>query len=266
VSAPETVAGDAPAAPAGLADSVVMITGGASGIGAVLALDLLRRGARVVVADVAAPAAATAAALAGFGDRVLIQPTDVADPESAEAAAAAALATFGRIDALINNAAIYQALGSKQSFTDISTRDWDRVMAVNTRGTWLMLRAVYPAMRERGYGRVVNVASATVHGGVPFFAHYTASKGAVIALTRSIAREVGQFGVVVNAVAPGLVDNESSATINEAGYLAQLATRRAVPRSMQPTDLAGVIAFLCSPEAAFVTGQTIVVDGGTVFV
>jgi len=243
--------------------AVVIVTGGARGVGATLAGQLLRAGARVVVADVTETA--DDEALQGRTADLLVHRTDVSDRASTGAVAAATVDRFGRIDAVVNNAAIYQGLGGKKSFTDIDVDEWDRVMAVNARGVWLMTAAVYPQMKQQGYGRIVNIASATVHGGVPFFAHYTASKGAVIAITRSIAREVGRDGISVNAVAPGLIDNESSASINDSSYFPVLAKQRAIPRSMQPDDLTGIVTFLCSPASGFITGQTIIVDGGTAF-
>lgn len=242
--------------------AVVIVTGGARGVGAILAGHLLASGARVVIADVTDHVDDT-----NLQDHhnVLVHRTDVSDRESTKALAEATVERFGRIDALINNAAIYQGLGGKKSFTDIDVDEWDRVMAVNARGVWLMTAAVYPQMKEQAYGRIVNVASATVHSGVPFFAHYTASKGAVIAITRSIAKEVGRDGISVNAIAPGLIDNESSATINDSSYFPVLAKQRAIPRSMAPDDLTGIVTFLCSRSSGFITGQTIVVDGGTAF-
>ena len=247
---------------ASVAGAVVIVTGGARGVGAILAGQLLRAGARVVIADVTDQV--DDAVLRNSAD-VLVHRTDVADRDSTESLAAAAVERFGRVDALINNAAIYQGLGGKKSFTDIDVDEWDRVMAVNARGVWLMIAAVYPQMKQQGYGRIVNIASATVHSGVPFFAHYTASKGAVIAITRSIAKEIGRDGISVNAVAPGLIDNESSATINDSSYFPVLAKQRAIPRSMAPDDLTGIVTFLCSPASGFISGQTIIVDGGTVF-
>jgi len=263
MSGPTQAAPVARATGGSLAGAVVIVTGGARGVGAILAGHLLEAGARVVVADVTD--VADDGALQGQGADVLVHRTDVADRDSTRALAAATVERFGRIDAVVNNAAIYQGLGGKKSFADIDVDEWDRVMAVNARGVWLMTAAVYPQMKQQGYGRIVNIASATVHSGVPFFAHYTASKGAVIAITRSIAKEVGRDGITVNAVAPGLIDNESSATINDSSYFPVLAKQRAIPRSMQPDDLTGIVTFLCSPASGFITGQTIIVDGGTAF-
>jgi NAD(P)-dependent dehydrogenase (short-subunit alcohol dehydrogenase family) len=249
-----------------VAGSVIIVTGGARGIGAALATHLAGRGARVVVADVLADdGAALAASLTDGGADAVFHRTDVVDPDSVRTLAEATVDRFGRIDALVNNAAIYESLGEKKHFADISVDDWDRVMAVNAKGVWLAAAAVYPTMKTQGYGRVVNIASATVHAGVPFFAHYTASKGAVIAMTRSIAKEVGRDGITVNAVAPGLVDNESSAALNDTSYFPTLQRQRAISRAMTPSDLTGSITFLCSPASGFITGQTLIVDGGLVF-
>ncbi|MCZ2829279.1 SDR family oxidoreductase [Modestobacter sp. VKM Ac-2986] len=239
--------------------TVVVVTGGARGIGAELARHLATQGAAVVTADVVAAGGET-----GDLDITHVQ-ADVSDEASWRDLVAVTLDRHGRIDALVNNAAIYQGLGGKRAFTDISVDEWDRVMAVNTRGVWLGMRAVHPVMRAQGRGRVVNIASSTVHMGVPYFAHYTASKGAVIALTRSVAREVGADGITVNAVAPGLVETEATRSLNDPDYLAASAGRRAVPRAMEPGDLAPVVSFLCSEGSGFLTGQTLVVDGGVTF-
>jgi NAD(P)-dependent dehydrogenase (short-subunit alcohol dehydrogenase family) len=239
--------------------TVVVVTGAARGIGAELCRHLASCGAAVVAADVEEPSWDAA------GLDVTSLHADVADEASWAELVAAVLERHGRIDALVNNAAVYAGLGSKRPFTEITVAEWDRVLAVNTRGVWLGMRAVHPAMQRQGYGRIVNMASSTVHSGVPWFAHYTASKGAVIALTRSVAREVGTDGITVNAIAPGLVETDASRGLNEPGYLAAAAERRAVPRPMEPADLAAAVSFLCSRGSGFVTGQTLVVDGGLVF-
>ena len=239
--------------------TVVLVTGGARGIGAELARHLAAQGAAVVTADLVEATGET-----GGLDITHVQ-ADVSDEASWRDLVAATLDRHGRIDALVNNAAIYQGLGVKRPFTEITVDEWDRVMAVNTRGVWLGMRAVHPVMKAQGRGRVVNIASSTVHLGVPYFVHYTASKGAVIALTRSVAREVGADGITVNAVAPGLVETEATRSLNDADYLAASARGRAVPRRMEPGDLAPVVSFLCSEGSGFLTGQTLVVDGGVTF-
>jgi NAD(P)-dependent dehydrogenase (short-subunit alcohol dehydrogenase family) len=241
------------------AGTVVLVTGGARGIGAAVSRHLAAEGAVVVTADVAEPEDDA------DGLDVTHLRADVSDEASWRDLVAATVARHGRIDALVNNAAVYQGLGAKRPFTEITVEEWDRVMAVNTRGVWLGLRAVHPVMKAQGRGRVVNIASSTVHMGVPYFAHYTASKGAVIALTRSIAREVGADGITVNAVAPGIVETEATRSLNDEEYLAASAARRAVPRRMEPGDLAPVVSFLCSAASGFITGQTLIVDGGVAF-
>jgi NAD(P)-dependent dehydrogenase (short-subunit alcohol dehydrogenase family) len=239
--------------------TVVLVTGAAGGIGAELSRYLAAQGAAVVAADVADPTWD-----AGDLDVTHLR-ADVADESSWAQLVAAVLDRHGRVDALVNNAAVYAGLGAKRPFTEITVEEWDRVLAVNTRGVWLGMRAVHPAMQRQGHGRIVNMASSTVHSGVPYFAHYTASKGAVIALTRSVAREVGADGITVNAIAPGLVETEASRGLNDPDYLAAAAGRRAVPRAMEAADLAAAVSFLCSRGSGFVTGQTLVVDGGLVF-
>ena len=245
-----------------VAGRTVVITGGASGIGAHFARAFAERGASVVVADVL-PDEGTR--LAGeLGENVAFVHCDVADETAAEALAEAAAERFGGIDALVNNAGLYRALESKRSSDEIAVEEWDRVMAVNARGAWLCTRAAARSMRARGGGSVVNVSSATVHMGVAGFPHYVASKAAVIGLTRALARELGPSRITVNAVAPGLVANESSRALNPNEYLAAAAAARAIGRDMAPADLVGAVLFLASPESAFVTGQTLVVDGGGV--
>ncbi|MFW3172175.1 SDR family NAD(P)-dependent oxidoreductase [Geodermatophilus sp. CPCC 206100] len=244
--------------------TVVIVTGGARGIGAELCRSLAAQGAAVVVADVG-DAAPLVAEQIEAGHTVSSVPTDVGDEAAWARLVATTLDRHDRVDALVNNAAVYQGLGAKTPFTEISVAEWDRVMGVNTRGVWLGMRAVHPAMQEQGYGRIVNIASSTVHMGVPYFAHYTASKGAVIALTRSVAREVGRDGITVNAISPGLVETEATFALNDPSYVATAAQGRAVARGMVPGDLCPAVSFLCSRGSGFITGQTVVVDGGVTF-
>jgi NAD(P)-dependent dehydrogenase (short-subunit alcohol dehydrogenase family) len=166
---------------------------------------------------------------------------------------------------LVNNAAIYQALGAKRTINELTNDDWDLVLRVNVRGTWQAIKAAAPAMTERGGGRIVNIASVVARTGAIGFAHYVASKAAIEGLTRAAARELGPVGITVNAVSPGLVSDAASRQLNEDGYLAQAARSRALPREMQPQDLVGAVLWLVGPDSAFVTGQTVVVDGGGVF-
>jgi NAD(P)-dependent dehydrogenase (short-subunit alcohol dehydrogenase family) len=243
----------------GFAGATVVVTGGARGIGERYVRAFARRGAHVVIADLLRE---EGEALARELDAAFVA-TDVADEQSAIAMAGAAAQRTGAIDVLVNNAAIYADLGGKVGFDEIAVADWDRVMAVNVRGPWLCARAAFPHMRERG-GSIVNVASVVAHLGTAGFAHYVASKAAVMGLTRALARELGPHGITVNAVAPGLVANESSRALNEEAYLAQAARVRAVPRDMEPDDLVGAVLFLSSTDSAFVSGQTMIVDGGGV--
>jgi NAD(P)-dependent dehydrogenase (short-subunit alcohol dehydrogenase family) len=177
-----------------------------------------------------------------------------------QAVVAAAEREFGKVDILVNNAGIS---GTYQPDLT-STEAWDRVMDINAKGVFLGMKHAVPAMRRAGGGAIVNISSISAlrpRGLTP----YTVSKGAVIALTRSVAREVGADGITVNAVAPGLVETDATRALNDADYLAASAGRRAVPRAMEPGDLAPVVSFLCSEGSGFVTGQTLIVDGGVAF-
>jgi NAD(P)-dependent dehydrogenase (short-subunit alcohol dehydrogenase family) len=243
---------------------VAVITGGAAGIGLQYAKRFLAEGARVVVADIADPVAA--AEKLGAADRVLGVATDVSVPDSVAAMVDAAVARFGRIDVLVNNAAIFAAL-KPRPFEEISEAEWDRVMAVNVKGVWNCTRAVAPHMRAQGVGRIVNVASAIVAKGTAFLLHYVASKGAVVAMTRALARELGPAGITVNAVAPGLILSDTvQANPDITGFqVAAVMQARSLKREAFPDDVEGTVVFLASDDSAFMSGQTLVVDGGSVF-
>jgi NAD(P)-dependent dehydrogenase (short-subunit alcohol dehydrogenase family) len=243
-----------------LADRVVIVTGGAQGIGRAIAERLHEEGATVVIADLQG-AEEAAADLGGLGVRV-----DVSQEADTLAMAAAALERYGRIDGLINNAGIYSTLVPKP-FEEIGVDEWRKVYDVNVLGMFLATRAVVPAMRAAGYGRIVNIASGTPYKGVPFLLHYVTSKGAVIAMTRAVAKEVGADGIHVNTVSPGFTMSDGVlANPVQVEQLQEISLKaRLIQRDQFPEDIVGAVAFFCSPDADFVTGQSLVVDGGAYF-
>ena len=246
-----------------LAGSAVVVTGGAAGLGLAYARRFLREGACVFIADIVDPARSRAstratgwAAVRVDGLRRVGGRDDGGGPPAP-----------GRIYGLINNAAVFASL-KPQTFDAIPEEEWDRVMAVNVRGMWNCVKAVAPVMRAQKGGRIVNVASAIVAKGPPFLLHYVASKGAVIAMTRALARELGDDGIAVNAVAPGLIlsDTVRANPAVTSFQSAAVLQSRAFKRDAVPEDVEGAVVFLASPDSAFMTGQTLVVDGGSVFV
>jgi len=247
-----------------LQDRVIIVTGGAHGIGRAYCEGLAREGAKVVVADLdGASGDALARALSKDGYDALAVRTDVAEPADAEQMARATLDRFGRIDGLINNAAIFQRPAmSRVPFEKIPVDEWDRLMAVNLRGIFLCCRAVVPAMKGRRYGKIVNISSGTVFFGAPNAAHYVTSKAGVIGLTRSLARELGEFHITVNAIAPGLIISMDEADPARDAQNQQRLQARAIKRTELPQDVVGAAVFLCTAESDFITGQTLVVDGG----
>jgi 3-oxoacyl-[acyl-carrier protein] reductase len=245
-----------------LADRTVIVTGGGKGIGKVYAQEFAKAGARVVAADIdEAAAKAVADAIEKAGGASLGLGTDVASEDAANVMAQAALEKFGAIDVLINNASLMSVL-PRRSWLEIPTEEWDDVMAVNLRGMFLACRAVFPAMKAQGRGKIVNISSSRVFEGSPNRLHYTTSKAGVIGFTRALAREVGEFGVTVNAVAPGLTASDTQVASTSGNYLAARSGGRAIDRVQMPEDLVGAVMFLSSPASDFMTGQTLLVDGG----
>lgn len=245
-----------------LNDRVIIVTGGAQGIGRAFASGFVREGARVVIADINAEATQKAAKeLEAEGGEALGVPTNVADVAATEAMAKATLDRFGRIDGLVNNAAIaIRVKHVNAPLEEIPPEEFDRVIAVNLRGPYLCCRAVLPHMKQNGYGKIVNISSGTFFNGREHISHYVASKGGVIGMTRSLAREAGDFGITVNSIAPGLTASETEETPMER-YESRIPNR-AIKRVETPEDLVGACLFLMSPESDFMSGQTIVVDGG----
>lgn len=244
-------------APAALDGRRILVTGGARGLGRSFAESALAAGARVAIADILEDAGrATAQAI---GAR--FAPLDLASPASIDACIAECARLLGGLDGLVNNGAITNSGGRTLEELDVET--WDRVMTVNVRGTWLATRAAAPHLRAAGGGRVVNVASDTALWGAPRLMAYVASKGAVIAMTRSMARELGPDGITVNAVAPGLTLVEATEYVPADRHRLYLEGR-AIGRSQVPEDVCGAVTYLLSAAAGFVTGQLIVVNGGFV--
>jgi NAD(P)-dependent dehydrogenase (short-subunit alcohol dehydrogenase family) len=231
---------------------VAIVTGGAQGIGAAIASGLEAEGATVVVADLSPPEGGIRA--------------DVASEQDVDRMVEETLERHGRIDVLVNNAGLYASL-EMRAFTEIPLEEWNRVMEVNVASMFLTCRAVVPVMRERGGGRIVNISSGTPFRGVPFLLHYVTSKGAIVALTRALAKELGKDSIHVNCVAPGFTMSDgvkSHPEVIEKLRDVSVASRT-LQRDQVPEDVVGAVVFLCTPAADFITGQTMVIDGGQYF-
>jgi NAD(P)-dependent dehydrogenase (short-subunit alcohol dehydrogenase family) len=248
-----------------LKDRVAIVTGGSTGIGLAIARRLAEEGAGVVIADIKG-AAEAAAILAGSNRQVVPIETDVSSEQSVATLVSGTLDRLGRIDILVNNAAVSATL-ALSPFEKLTVVEWRHVLDVNTIGTFLCCRAVAPHMRSRKSGRIVNIASGTAFKGAPFLLHYVASKGAVISMTRSLARELGGDNVTVNAVSPGYTLSEGNLSNPDflAAHRQAAIAGRALQRDAYPEDLVGAVAFLASDDAAFMSGQILAVDGGSVF-
>ncbi len=243
-----------------LTDRVAIVTGGAQGIGRHIAEKLRAEGATVVIADLQA-AHGVAETLGGLAVEV-----DVSDPGACEAMATAAMDAYGRIDVLVNNAGIYTSL-VPTPFEELSIEEWKRVFDVNVLGMYLATRAVTPHMRAAGSGRIINMASGTPFKGVPFLLHYVSSKGAVVAMTKALAKELGSANILVNAVAPGFTmsDGVIANDVQIEKLQEASVSARVLARDQYPEDIVGAVAFFAGDGASFITGQSLVVDGGAYF-
>ena len=244
---------------------VAIITGGGHGIGKAYAVRLAAEGAKVVIAELDGKAAsAVAAELTAQGHHAIAVQTDVANEASVTSMAQQAVTKFGRIDVLVNNAAIFATVPmSRLPFDQISVDEWDRMMSVNVKGTWLASRAVVPQMRLQAYGKIINVSSGTALKGSPSRIHYVTSKAGILGFTKTLANEVGKDGICVNCVAPGSTLSEENPDDDILKMRAQAANARALKRVQTPDDLTGAVVFFASADSDFITGQTLVVDGGS---
>ena len=250
----------------GLQGRVAIVTGGGRGIGATYCKALAQEGAAVLVADIdGAGAEDVARDIAASGRRAVACMVDVASQQSTSAMARSAIEAFGGVDILVNNAAMYANL-TRKGFEDISTDEFDRVLAVNVKGVWLCTMAVAPSMRERGGGRIVNIGSGSVFVGGNGLAHYVASKMGVIGLTRALARELGPDKICVNTLIPGLTDSSSNRANTTKAYLESEAKQRCIEKIQTPDDLVGPLIFLVSDDSHFVSGQNLNCDGGRLFI
>ena len=246
-----------------LKDKVAIITGAARGLGRAYALRLAKEGAKVVVADIL-DGTETVGAVKAQGGEALYLKVDVTSEESTQEMALKTVERFGSIDILVNNAALFADL-VKKPFWEIPAAEWDKVMAVNLKGPFLCAKAVYPQMKKQGKGKIINVASGTFYKGLPHFLHYVVSKGGNVAITRSMAREVGDAGINVNTIAPGYTETEflKENPQDPAEMNKMVSATRCIKRPEAPEDLTGTIVFLSSDDSDFITGQTIIVDGGS---
>lgn len=248
-----------------LKDKVAVVTGGARGLGRAFALRLAQEGARVMVMNIVLrdkdleDMKETVRLIEKLGGGARFFEGDVTSESDTKAMAEATTAAFGNIHILINNAAIYDGLVRKP-FDEISLDEWDRVMGVNVKGTFLSTRAVFPVMKKQAYGKIVNLCSETAFTGSHGFVHYVSSKGGILALTRALAVELGPYNICINAVAPGFTDTEASRSL--ADVKKYDTSKTPLKRLGTPDDITGAALFLASAESDFITGQTMVVDGG----
>ncbi len=241
---------------------VAIVTGAGRGIGVEYAKVLAAEGAKVAVTDIVDTETTVNIIKQAGGEAIGIH-CDVTDPDNIKTMVAETVSTFGKLDILVNNAALFADL-KQGSFLDIDEDEWDRVMQINTRGVFSCVKAAVPEMKKNGDGKIVNIASGTVFKGTPMLLHYVSSKGAQIAFTRALAREVGDDGITVNCIAPGLTMSEK--VLDDPQWTAVKdgnTASRAIKREQMPEDLIGALVFFSSSDSDFITGQTLVVDGGS---
>lgn len=244
---------------------VAIVTGGARGIGRAYCLGLAREGAAIVSADIL-DSSETVGLIEAEGGQADQVHTDVSDKASTEEMARFTAERFGGIDILVNNAGYFVSL-KRGPWYEIQLDEWDRAFAINTRGVWLCCLAVWPYMRDKAYGKIINISSNVIYRGVPNFLHYAASKAALVGLTRSLAREVGEYGVSVNAVAPEYIPSHPDLEkVNPPGQNEMVVQQRIFKRTQTPDDMVGTILFLAGPGSDFITGQSILVNGGSCFI
>ncbi len=238
---------------------VAVVTGGANGIGRAYVQGLAREGADVAIVDLDGRAAAVVAdEVRRMGRRALVVECDVADRAAVQAMGERVVRELGAVHALVNNAGIYPI----RPWTEIDEAEWDRVLAVNLKASFFCARAVYPAMKQQGYGKIVNISSDVVLIGTPGLLHYVAAKAGVIGLTRALAREAGPDGIRVNAILPGLTETDTVMRSLDDAYFERIVARQCFAGREQPQDLVGAVLFFCAPESDFITGQSLAVNAG----
>ena len=245
-----------------LKEKVVIITGAGQGLGAAYARRLAEEGAKVVIAELnEEKAEAVAKEIKAKGYEALAVGTDVSDEESTKALALKVSETYGHIDVLINNAAVFSTIELKP-VEEISLEEWEQLMAVNLRGVFLCSKAVIPIMKAEKKGKIINISSATVFMGKPYYAHYVSSKAGVIGFTRALARELGDDNINVNCLTPGYTETEVPRGTTTPEQKKAIIGHQCIKRIGVPEDLMGIMVFLASDESDFMSGQTVNVDGG----